>query len=311
MVALSAFDNLDDSLEYSIGAGTAGGLEFDPNRSIASGEELALEWTFDGEGEQALTLWVRDMALHVVEETIEVTIDSGPPQVTLVLNAGSEIARTTRVPVSISAEDAITDLGKARIRVNSNEWGPWSEAAMITQVDLGPGDGQRWVHLEVLDLAGNVAQISAFVWVDTSRPTVQVAFTHTEPGGVVAADSAIILTFSEPMDHTTVEVVLMDNSSGMQECEVAWEEGWTVLNVTPSRPLARGAHFAFQVRGADLNGNSLDFSGLVFSTPELEDDDWRLTLDGGAGVLVLIIVFVVAAIVALGYGILRSREGAR
>ncbi len=154
--------------------------------------------------------------------------------------------------------------------------------------------------------AGNVGETSATVFLDTMAPTASVAFTKMKPGGVVDGGSAIVLTFSEEMDEASIGVVLMDNSSGLIDCDLSWNEAGRELLVTPRGTLSRGSHFVLQVQGKDLVGNDLDFRGVIFSTPDAEDD-WDMTLPEDSAMLLLMLVFVLAGVVALGYGLVKRR----
>lgn len=121
-------------------------------------------------------------------------------------------------------------------------------------------------------------------------------------------DSELVLTFSEPMDAASVEVLLMDNSSGLMECHLAWSGDGKMLTVDPEGVLPRGSHFVLTVSGEDLVGNPLEFRGVLFSTPEGETEDWDTVLPGGPRTLLLLLVLLVVA-VAIGAYAARSRRG--
>jgi hypothetical protein len=302
-VTFSARDELDKELDYTLAetpTGTSG------SEVIASDSTVLLDWTYGGEGSLTLTLTVTDWAHHSAEASVTVIVDTEPPLVDLVLNGGERVTTTPDIPIAVSAIDVTTDVAKARIKVSSNEWGPWSDMSSFRRVDLGPGEGERTVHIQVLDGAGNIGETSATVFLDTSVPTASVTFTLMKPGGVVDGGSAIVLTFSEEMDEGSVRVVLMDNSSGLIDCDLSWNEAGRELLVAPQGTLPRGSHFVLQVQGKDLVGNDLEFGGVIFSTPDAEDD-WDMALPEDSTVLVLILVLVLAAVVALGYGLVKRR----
>jgi len=302
-VTFSARDGLDPELDYTLAEAPTGTAT---SEILASDSTLILDWTYGGEGSLTLTLIVTDWAHHTAEAAITVVVDTEPPIVNMVLNGGERFSTTPDIPVAVSAIDLITDVAKARIKVNSNEWGPWSDMSSFRRVNLGLGEGDRTVHIQVLDGAGNVGETSATVFLDTMAPTASVAFTKMKPGGVVDGGSAIVLTFSEEMDVSSMGVVLMDNSSGLIDCDMSWNEDGRELLVTPKWDLPRGSHFVLQVQGKDLVGNDLDFQGVIFSTPDAEDD-WEMTLPKDSVALLLILVLVLAGVIALGYGLVRRR----
>lgn len=264
-----------------------------------------IEWTFQAQGTRTLILTVRDIAGHTMDTSIDLVVDTQPPVLTLVLNGGVEVTTVSDIPVAVGVSDLTTEVTRARIRVNSNEWGPWSDPGQFRRVDLGPGDGERRVYVQALDLAGNLAEVSDSVYVDTTVPTLSVSFTRTRPGGVVAEDSSITLTFSEPMVPGTVTVVLLENSTGVIECDLEWTDGQQELRVDPRGSLPRGSHFVLQVTGEDTVGNPLEFRGIVFSTPEAEGDDWDTVLPGDSGFVILILVLVIVAVFAIALGLAR------
>ncbi len=307
-VTLAAFDDLDDGLEYSLREAFGSVLEFDPSETLQSGEALTLMWTFGGEGQRTLTLVVRDNALNTAEDSVSVVVDSQAPLVTIILNGGVNVTTRTDIPIAVDAIDVTSKEITTRLRVDTNEWGPWSDPSTFRRIDLGPGEGLRTVHMEAQDEAGNPVETSATIWVDSSVPTATLTFTKVRPGGVVAEDTAFYVEFSEPMAPTSVEVALVDNSTGLLDCDLEWSEGGTRLNITPGKTLHPGHNFALRVEGTDMMGNALDFQAAIFATPDVEPDDWELSLTGDSAVLLLLLVFVMAATVSLGYGVVRHRR---
>ncbi len=306
-VVLSASDDLDGELEWSLHEEAIGGVQFSPDRTVASGQLLTVEWTFAGDGPRGLTLTVRDHAGHTTDAFATVVVDTQAPVITMVLNGGHPVTTVAEIPVAVDVTDDVSETVRARIRVNSNAWGPWSDPSTFRRIGLGPGEGPRSVHVQAQDEAGNLAEASGSVHVDTLAPTVSVTFTSTRPGGVVAGDSHIVLGFSEPMATGTVEVVLMDNSTGVVECDLEWSGDGNELLVAPRDPLSRGSHFVLQVSGEDLVGNPLDFRGVVFSTPGDESDDWNAVLGGDSPVMFLVLALVIVVVIAVAIGLARSR----
>jgi hypothetical protein len=306
-VVIGASDDLDGELDWSLHEETVSMVQFDPGNTVARGELVTVQWTFGGEGSRRLTLTVRDHAGLTADASATVVVDTQPPRITLVLNAGRPVTTVPEIPVAVDVTDATSESVRARIRVNSNAWGPWSDPSSFRRVGLGPGEGTRTVHVQAQDVAGNLAETSGSVMVDTMSPTVTVTFTSTRPGGVVAGDSDILLEFSEPMDVDTVTVVLTDNSTGVLECDLEWSGEGDELMVGPKAPLPRGSHFVLQVSGEDLVGNQLDFRGVVFSTPEVEGDDWNGVISGDSPVLLLVVALVIVLVFAVAFGLTRRQ----
>jgi len=307
-VVFSAEDGLSSSLQWSLYEEAVGTVEFAPDRTVASGDIRTMVWTFLGEGDRVLELAVRDDAGHTMEVSASIVVDTEPPVLSIVLNGGEDITTVSDIPLAVSVLDVTTEVTRARIRVNSNEWGPWSDPGAFRRVGLGPGEGERMVYVQAQDLAGNLAEAVDSVFVDTLVPTVALSFTKTRPGGVVAGDSAIEMVFSEPMVQASVGVVLMDNSSGVVECDLVWTVNGTELLVDPKGSLPRGSHFVLQVSGEDTVGNQLEFRGMVFSTPEAEDDDWDAVLPGNSKIVLLVLALVIATVFILAFAVARRKK---
>jgi hypothetical protein len=307
-VVFIAEDGLSTQLGWSLHEETVGSVSFDPLQTVRSGATATEEWTFATQGRRTLVLTVRDDAGHTDDASVTIVVDTEPPLLTLVLNGGAGVTTVSDVPVAVTAIDETTDVAKARIRVNSNEWGPWSDPGSFRRVDLGPGEGERRVYVQAQDLAGNLAEAEDSVYVDTRVPTVVVSFTQTRPGGVVDGGSAIELEFSEPMVPGTVSVILMDESTGVVDCDVEWKVNGTVLRVDPTGSLPRGSHFVLQVTGEDAAGNQLDFQGTVFSTPEAENEDWDAVLPGNSRFLLVVLVLVIVVVMAIALGYTKGRD---
>jgi hypothetical protein len=307
-VSIGAFDNLDETIEGEVWE-TGGGVPGPSTPiSFASGSTLDIQWTLSGEGERTLTVSVHDRALHTDEASVTLVVDSQPPVISLVLNGGDPLTTDPDIPIALSAIDTVSEVGEARIRIDENAWGPWSDLGTFRRIDLGPGEGPRVVHAQVMDTAGNMAETNASVHLDATAPTASISFTRLETGGVVAVDTSVTLTFSERMDTSSVEVLLLDNGSGKVDCELNWSQDGTVLGITPVKDLPKDTSFTLTVQGTDLIGNELDLRTVVFSTPEAEGDDWDLQITGDTAVLLLLLVLVLAATSALGYGLVRRRR---
>ncbi|NIP36425.1 MAG: hypothetical protein GWN97_21250, partial [Thermoplasmata archaeon] len=101
---------------------------------------------------------------------------------------------------------------------------------------------------------------------------------------------------------------LLENSTGLMECDLEWMGNGTQLEVDPRGSLPRGSHFVLQVTGEDTAGNALEFRGAVFSTPAAEDDDWDAVLPGDSGLVLMVLALVVVAVFLLALGVARRRR---
>lgn len=143
--------------------------------------------TFPGDGLYTVLARSTD-SLAVVESTpaaAPVVIDTVPPTATLAINDNASFTPYQAVTLSLTAsvtEAGLDCAGKiicgsvmVRFSNDGTSWGFWQTASASTQWDLGSVNGLKTVYAQVKDRAGNTAQTSASITMDTSVvPTVSI-----------------------------------------------------------------------------------------------------------------------------------------
>ncbi|WP_224246221.1 Ig-like domain-containing protein [Hyalangium gracile] len=98
---------------------------------------------------------------------------------------------------------------------------------------------------------------------DTTSPTI-TATTPSHGSTNVATSTQLVLTFSEPMNVSTVQVSIAPT---VEFSETTWANGNTLLTLQPTVPLAQNTGYTLVVDGKDVAGNALtDRKAFSFST---------------------------------------------
>jgi hypothetical protein len=120
------------------------------------------------------------------------------------------------------------------------------------------------------DQAGNALAPYAFSFTTEGVPDLEPpAVVETSPahGATVGTSARIAITFSEPMDRTTVVAAATAGASAYDLGPPGWSSGDTKLTfASPPAPLAHGAQVVATVVGSDLAGNAMaDAAAFEFS----------------------------------------------
>jgi hypothetical protein len=306
---INASDNVATSIEWAIVCGTAPMPGFDPSRTLASGNLTGMAWTFPGEGRYVLTLWVRDGVGFTADSSIDVVVDGTPPTTALEVAEGRALTNATVVSVKWLAVDAVSGLEGARLRVDGGEWRDLGDMWEPVSVDLGPLEGPRTLELMAGDLAGNVGRAIAMIVVDTRDPTTEMNPTGGLADGTVAVDTRFRVEFSEPMERSSVRVVLLNGSRMNMDCTLEWLNGTSELEVRPLRALSYGEAYTLEVVGRDPAGNALGLKRATVLTLAAPPPPGLVVQGGGRPLPVLIVLLVAAAPVVALTALGRRRRG--
>ncbi|MCK5291418.1 MAG: PKD domain-containing protein [Thermoplasmata archaeon] len=138
-----------------------------------------IDWTFEdtSDGEHMLSLRVFDCAgnpSNVIQASI--ILDQTPPTVSLEIRGGATTVNSLDVALIVDAEDPPQGSGIVEAITLSNDGVQWSSwlpfnSEVDWRLEEGP-DGQRTIHITVRDAAGNDAESSVIVVLDTIAPNV-------------------------------------------------------------------------------------------------------------------------------------------
>jgi parallel beta-helix repeat protein len=172
------------------------------------------------------------------------TIDGSPPELEI-LNLIDGALYTQPVTLEWYANDAISGVATHELRVDEGDWRTYKEPVPVLLEFFQ--DGEHLIELIVRDNVGNFVERSLVIAFDVTAPQV----TSAEPRDRdVPVDTNITVTFSEPMDKGTVNIVIPGVSG-----KLSWIGERAVF--LPDEPLDHDRKYSIAVEGKDLAGNDL------------------------------------------------------
>jgi len=278
-----------------------------------------LEWQLtEGSGLKTVYYQVLDVAgLTSQVYTATITLDQDVPTASIALASGALVVNTATVTLSLSFDDATSDVVGIRVQeeaIGGDE--PWEDPVESMEFQLSAGDGEKTIRLQVVDAAGHESQVySVSFTLDTTNPLVDL----TEPDDLaekVPVDRAITVRFSEAMDTATAEAAFSlsyekDGAANEVPGTFTWSSDGKTMTFTPAEALSKGTTYTITIStdATDAVGNGL-FPALSrqFTTAGSSGDGGG---GGGGSSALLIAVVVVIAIVAVALiFVLRARGGA-
>jgi len=135
-------------------------------------------FTLSQDGEHTIKYYSKDNASNEeAAKTKPIKLDGIPPTTTLTLSGarGNNDWYVSSVEVTLSTEDALSDVGVTKYRINNGDWQNYSEPITLNE------DGQHTIEYYSKDKAGNQeTNKSKSIKIDTKLPTTTVAFSGTK-----------------------------------------------------------------------------------------------------------------------------------
>jgi len=262
------------------------------------------------EGSKAVYFRVNDKAGNIAPYVFDsIILDTRPPTVTSIIlsdpsptKAGtvtftitfSENMSTTINPIVTFSKTSPYDIHN--ITKSSYFGNTWNGTFTI---DTATGDGTNTISVSSAeDLAGNqiLLNTSYIFVIDTISPTV----TYTLTGTDIEVSETLTITFSEPMNYTSVEnsIIIIPDVSILN---FSWDSN--TLTITFSSDLSYGTEYNVIIGtgSEDLAGNALE-----------ELNSWEFTTEAkqekGFPLLWLIILLIIIVIVVLLAWIIMRRK---
>ncbi|MBD2867721.1 hypothetical protein IDH41_03960, partial [Paenibacillus sp. IB182493] len=248
---------------------------------FASGTEL----TADGDYELVVT------DAYGNKTTVHFTIDKTPPAGDLSIEGGDAKTDANSVMLNVTGTDvhAIT----MEFSNDNMNWSAVESLATTKQWELSAGDGTKTVYMRLTDTAGNTAEFSDTIELDTTAPvvtgvadgeitkedvtitfnegtaTLKVEPLDAEPflnNTTVTEDGVYVLIVTDDLGHTTTKTFTIDKKKPI------------VNEVDNGQKLNADVTITFNEGTAELNGNPFT-SGSMVST----DGDYTLVVTDEAG----------------------------
>ena len=236
------------------------------------------DWLFpEGEGMKTLFVQVMDRAGLITTLDTTVIMDTTAPTGTFTINDGDTFVQSSRVTLRLDFED---DSGLEVVRVSNSvffEDAQWVAFMATMSWDLME-EGERTVHLEVRDQAGNVATSERSIIYDETPPVIE----FLSPKKKVTTEEKVMVEISvvDSIDHTPVVEWRLDAGE--------WE---TLVGTSFQIKLTDGDH-TIEVRSIDGAGNE------AVEALELEKEPEPSI---ASSLFLWIIIVVVVVVIAVGY----------
>lgn len=124
------------------------------------------------EGTRVVQGQFRDGALNVHDTNDLIILDTTPPTGTLTVNDGDEWTSQTSVQLDLAFTDNLSGVDEMRFSNDGSTWSPWEPYDTTQSWVIDAGDGSKTIFGEIRDAAGNVAQATTTIGLDTVEPEV-------------------------------------------------------------------------------------------------------------------------------------------
>lgn len=188
-----------------------------------------------------VSLMAMDQAGNTAIQTLAFGVDRTKPDLAIISPADASYANTNQLLVLWAGSDSVSGIDHFIVSLDDRASPPISAAAGYTFKDVT--EAAHVVKIEAVDRAGNVAEVSAHVTVDTTPPTVSVS----APGQGATVYGTV-----------NVDWTVSDSGSGVSRVELLYDST-PALVVTGAvthqlASVSQGPHVV-AIRAWDLAGN--------------------------------------------------------
>jgi hypothetical protein len=230
-------------------------LSVDGSEFVDVGQNTSRILSGLAEGAHTVTLKARDYAGNYNSTSVDFTVDSVAPAVSITAPADGQRTKEASVTVEWTVTETGSGVDSVEVSIDGGDWTTVTGDSYDLQ-DLA--DGTHTFAVRATDIAGNVAEATVSFVVDTIAPTASV-----QPSGEGLSTSTVItVTFSEAMNQSSVAITVegFDSVTGT----VSWDGN--VATFTPSSALPYNMGYTVNVTGKDLAGNDMIEVSSGFTT---------------------------------------------
>jgi len=246
------------SVEWSVDSGATVTMKVDGAEKGVVQSPFAIEWL--GDGQHVIELTATDAAGNSMTRSVTVNVDTSPPNVRFISPQDGIWANSSIVALEWAAS---SDSKSYWFRMGDEAWQAVVGNSRTVQV---PSDGQFVFHVRVLDTAGNAAEASITVNVDTEPP--QLAITSPRNGSYADAN-VVAITYSASPDAQ--DVLIYVDGALLDGSEAQLEEGEHVI-----RLVARDRAGNEAVTSARFTVDTT-LKAIALDLGSLDNDDGMLT----------------------------------
>jgi len=234
-------------------------------------------WTLGG-GDASKRVWARvlDAVGNVAEAADDIVLDQTAPTVLLNINGGALFTNSREVELNLVVADA-NGVEAQSFRTEGSPYGPWEPIVSPRTWQLGSTDRSWEVFGRVRDLAGNIAETSARILLDTTSPQELFIVINDGAPSTVSPDVTLTLGATDPSPGSGVAEMSLWNGIGQWS---AWHPFETALNWTlDSNPGVKTV--SFRVRDAANNVANEVSDSISLASPDTTPPTVSLNINGG------------------------------
>ncbi|MDD5687701.1 MAG: T9SS type A sorting domain-containing protein [Elusimicrobia bacterium] len=199
---------------------------------------------------------IKDKAGNVTQFSDTISLDTTPPSGSIVINnSNPEYTNSIDVTLCLTYSDTDSDIDTVRYSNDNSIWTSWESPFATKNWKLVTGDGVKTVYYEVKDKAGNVAQFTDTISLDTSLPAGSIVINNSNPEYTDSVDVTLSLTYSD--NGSGVDMVRYGNDGDV------WTV-WELASATKIWKLTSGDGLKtvyYEVK--DKSGNIAQFSDTI------------------------------------------------
>lgn len=196
-----------------------------------------------GNGTHAIYVRAYDRSGNVAEDVVNVTVDAVAPVVTITSPVSDSRMNSSDITVSWTILEA-NGIDILEIKVDDGGWRTLSDND-LSEIVEDLSEGSHTIYVRATDMVGNNATDAVTIVIDLTAPTVTVS----PIGNDVDLDTAIVVEFSESMDHAVTSITVSGVSGSVT---------WNGTKATFEHSgLEYNSEYTVTVSGKDLAGNSI------------------------------------------------------
>jgi len=140
-----------------------------------------------------------------------IVVDTIPPTASVRVNFGAAYTSSPEVTLALAASDAGSGVAWMRARTVDTPWGEWETYQPRKKANIGYGDGEKTVLVELMDRAGNVSEtFSDSIFLDAAGSTGGII---VNGGSAYTSAGSVVLDLTSP-DAASVRLANDDGDFG-------------------------------------------------------------------------------------------------